>query len=265
MKKTCFLLLTLFVCSSCKNVLEEVAKKDTKQAVYYEAKLALNNRDYTGAINLLQSLGPDFLAQRDVSLVYASAYSGRCGLEFVNLVDSISNIGSSNLFLFLMQSFLGGTDQKITDCLASEAIMQSIGDQTVRVADENLLLGFSSLTKVGTVLSRYADQDADGTADAAFNHCSTTDFPDSAVREVGTGIANAIMSISAVATNISADALADIQSYCALDPSLNNLCTNTDPNAYSANEVRVLRQLLGSSDMGIGACTNFMDMACFCP
>lgn len=147
MNKFFFLFAVIVICTSCDNVFDEVAKKDTEQAVYYEAKLALNERDYTSAISLLQSLGPTFLAQRDVSLVYASAFSGRCGMEFVSLVDSLSNMGASNLFLFLMQTYTGAVDQNIADCLASEAILNGFGDYTQRIADENVLMGFSSLQK----------------------------------------------------------------------------------------------------------------------
>lgn len=263
-KKIAFLLITL-ICASCKNVLEETEKKDTEKAIYYEAKMALNNRNYGTAISLLQSLSAEFRAQREVALVYASAHSGRCGMEFVSLVESLSNFSGNNIFHFLMQGFVGGTDAKISDCQTSEGILNQVGDYTQRAPDENMLMGFSALTKVGTILSRYVDTDNDGTTDPSFNHCSTTDFPDAAVREVGTGMANAIMSITAVASDISSGTLDDIQAYCNLDSQLNVFCTNTDPAAYSPLQVAALRQLLGSSDMGIGACPNFTDMACVCP
>lgn len=265
MKKIIALLSTALLSFSCSNILEPTAKTDTEQAVFFEAKKALNDRNYASAITLLQSLGPTFLSQRNVALIYASAYSGRCGLEFVTLVEALSNSSTDNLFLFLQSTYPGGTDTRIADCLASEAILNGFGDYTQRLSDENILMGFSSLTKVGTILSRYADVDSDGVTDAAFDHCSTTDFPDSAVREIGTGVANAVLSITSVASDISSGTLEDITSYCALDSSLNVFCTNTDPNAYSALELRVFRQLIGSVDLGIGACTNFTDLACVCP
>ncbi len=265
MKKIIFLLLSTVIFSSCKNILESTGRKNTEEAVFYRAKMSLNERDYTMAIRLLESLGAPFLAQREVALVFASAYSGRCGLEFVNLVESLTNLGSDNLFPFLMDAFPGGTDSRITDCIASEEILNDLGDYTVRLSDENVLMGFSSLTKVGTILSRYVDTDSDGVADPGFDHCDLTMFPDSAVREIGTGMANAILSISAVATDISSDTLTDITEYCQLDSNLNVFCTNTESSAYSALEVRVLRQLLGSTDLGVGNCGNFTDLACFCP
>lgn len=262
MKKLLFILL-FTGCSD--NILDETAKTDTPAAIYYEAQLKMNDGDYNSAITLLQSLGPTYLSRRDVALVYASAYSGRCGLNFVNLVNQLDNVGStSTIFIYFMQLFPEGTDLKIADCVFAEGVVAALGDYSQRTDDENILMGLSSITKVGTILSRYADSDSDGVADAGFDHCDLVDFPDDAVREIGTGIANAILSISDVSASISSDALTDIMDTCALDPNLNTFCTTTDKSSYSATEVRVLRAILGSTDQGIGACPGSF-AACICP
>lgn len=264
MKKFIFLFL-LLGCS--KNILEETAKKDTPEAVYYQAKLAMNDQDYNTAINLLQSLGPTYLSQRDVALVYASAFSGRCGLNFVNLIQQLENVGSAaTLFVYLMDIFPNGSDAKIGDCQFAESTLNTLGTTTARTSDENILMGLSSITKVGTILNRYADVDNDGAADAAFDHCDLTDFPDDAVREIGTGIANAILSISQVGSAISSGTLTEITALCALNVNLNSFCTTTDKNSYSALEVSFLRSVLASTSDGIGAATcpgSFI--TCICP
>lgn len=265
MNKLFFLFSVLFFCASCRNVLQDTAKATTDDAIFYEAKLSLNDRDYTTALALIDSLSPTFLAQRDVSLVRASAYSGRCGMEFVSFVNSLSELGSNNLFLFLMQTYTGATATHVADCIAAEGILNGFGDYTQRIADENVLMGFSSLTKVGSIIAQRADLDLDDATDASFDHCDNTMFPEVDVRQVGSGIANAILSITAVASSISSGTLAQIAAFCAADASLNAICTNTDPTAYTALEVRALRQLVGSADLGIGACTNFADLACVCP
>jgi len=258
-------LLAGFFLAGCRNMYEETAKKDTPNAIFYQAKMDMNNRDYSSAIALLQTLDPVYLAQPPVALVYASAFSGRCGLEFVNFLTDLEGITSANsMFAFLMKEYPGATDAKISDCIFSEGILNSLGDQTQRSADENILMGLSSLTKIGTVLSRYADTNADGTLDPTFDHCDTTAFPDTAVRQIGSGMALAIMSISAVASDITSDTLQDITSMCALDPNLNVYCTNSDPNAFSQNEVDALRALIGSSQQGVGDCTGGF-LTCICP
>lgn len=251
--------------TGCPNVLKETAKTDTPDAVFYQAKLEMNNRNYLGAIGLLQTLGPTYLAQRHVAIVYASAFSGRCGLDFVSFVQNLENVGSAtSIFSYLMGEYPGATDPQIADCLFSESILNSLGDFTTRTDDENILMGLSSLTKVGTVLSRYADADGDGSPDAGFDHCDLTDLPDDAVREIGTGVAQAILSVSQVASDITSDALTEISDLCNLSPSLNAFCTNTDKNAYSAIEVAAFRAILGSTDAGIGSCPGGF-VACVCP
>lgn len=260
--------LLLFNLMGCnKNILEETAKTDTTQARFYEAKLQMNDGNYTTAIQILDSLGPSFLAQREVALVYASAFSGRCGLNFVNLLTQLDSVGSaSTLFVFLMNLFPEGTDSKIGDCVISESTLNTIGVYSARTADENILMGLSSITKVGTVLSRYADTDGDGSADAGFDHCDLTDFPDNAVREIGTGIANAILSINQVGSAVSTDTLSEILAICGMNPNLNVFCTTTDKTAYTATEVTFLRSILASTGEGIGAPTcpgSFI--TCICP
>ncbi|MBY0385380.1 hypothetical protein K2X05_09495 [bacterium] len=260
-------ILFSFVLVGCSNILDESAKTKTPAAIYYEAKDLMGNGNYDAAINLLQSLGPTYLSQRDVALVYASAFSGRCGLNLVNLIQQLENVGTSpTIFLFFMGLYPGGTDAKIGDCVFSESTVNTFGNYTQRTADENILMGLSSITKVGTILSRYADADNDGAADAGFDHCDLTDFPDDAVREIGTGIANAILSISAVSSTISSGALTDITAICALNVNLNSFCTTTDKNSFSATEVTFLRSVLASTSEGIGAPTcpgSFI--TCICP
>lgn len=262
MKK--IILIAFVLLTGCRNWLEETAKKETPDAVFYAAKQSMNDRNYDGAIALLQSLGPTYLAQRHVSLVYASAFSGRCGLDFVTLVNSLKDVNATSLFLYLLELNPSGTDAAIADCVFSESILNSVGDHTARISDENILMGLSSMTKVGKVLSRYADADDDGVVDGGFDHCDLNDLPDDAVREVGTGVAQAILSISAVSTEVTTGALTEITALCALDPNLNAFCTTTDKNAYTTNQVRVLRAVLGSTDQGVGACPGSF-IACVCP
>ena len=256
----CWMILGLPL-TACENF-GRVGKR-TRQGDVLRSEMRMNQRDYTGSDSDFSGDGCGYVARRDVAVVFASAYSGRCGLDFVNFVESLSGMGG-NIFLFLMGSYPSSTDQKISDCLQAETLLNAIGAAPARNAEENVLMGFSSLTKTGTVLARYADADDDGVTDASFDHCDLTDFPDTAVREIGTGLANAILSIDAVASDLVPGTLSAITSICAQDPNLNVFCTNTDATAYSVNEVRFLRALVGSSGQGIGACAgNFSD--CICP
>jgi hypothetical protein len=261
MKKYSVFFLLLMSC----NYFEDTAKKDTKEAIFYDAQRKIDKHDYDAAITLFESLDSEFRAQRDVSVIYASAYSGRCGLDFVDLVQNLTAMGSADsVFLSLMQTFPGGTDAKIADCVKAQDILNGIGDSTVRNPSENVLMGFSSFAKVGTVLSRFADTDADGALDAGFDHCDLTLLPDDAVREVGTGIAVALLSIASAGDGIGGSGLTNVTNFCALDPTLNNFCTTTDKTAFSVLEVAALRAIIGSTVQGIGACAGDFT-SCICP
>lgn len=260
-----FLLLLLStILFSCKNVFQDVEKKDTDEAIYYQAQLELNKRNFDGAVFLFELLSPAVKNSRVLAANYASAYSGRCGLDFLGLVNNLETVGDFNtIYAFLLNSYPTGTASKMADCIRAEAILDAVGDFSVRNPEENLLMAFSSLVKIGTILDHYADPDDDGDV-SDFDHCDTDIFPDEAVRHIGSGTANAILSAAASGTNVSDETLADITAFCGEHPDLSTFCTSTDPSAYSTDEVRVLRSALGSSDFGIGSCTGDL-LACACP
>lgn len=264
MKKLILLLPTLILFGCSKNLFDEIANKDTNDAKYFEAKQKINSRSYGEAIDLLESIEPSYLQVRERIPVYASAYAGRCGLEFLTLLDSIQNSpGVGTIFTLLMGAFPGALATNVQDCLRSQNIVESIGDQTVRNGDENLFLAFNSLAKIGVILSSLADADDDGTADGSFDQCNDTDFPDEMVRELGAGIGLTIASLAAIGTSYIDDATQEVQDLCDQHPDLNVFCQSTDPNGFSANEVQALRIAIGSSDLGIDSCSgnDFADCA----
>lgn len=262
--KLIFYFLLILAATGCKqNIFDEIAQKDTDEAKYFQAKMEINNRNYSTAIILLESLTPSFVAARERVSVYASAYSGRCGLEFLTLLDNLQNTGASTILSLLMGGFTGADATNVQDCIDAETILDVLGDQSQRNGNENLLMAFNGLAKVGTILSSLADIDADGNTDGTFDQCNTTDLPEPMVREVGAGIAVALLSLAAIGTSYVDDALADVNALCALDPNLNSICTNTDPATFTANEVQALRYAIGSNDVGIDSCggNNFSDCA----
>ena len=260
------LFILIFIFSGCsENLFDEIADKDTPEAVFFQAKQEIKARNYAAAISLLQSLDPLFLSDRERVPVHASAYSGRCGLEFLTLLTNLQNAGSATVLAQLMTGFPGATNLSVLDCIQAETIIEVIGDENQRNADENLLMAFNGLAKVGTILSSLADSDDDGTADAGFDQCDVTDFPEAMVRELGASVAVTLLSISAIGSSSidTGDTLTDITDICSQDPNLAVFCTSTDPSSFSANEVQAMRYIVGSNDFGIDSCggNNFSDCA----
>lgn len=244
------------------NIFDEIADKDSPDAIFFQAKQEINRRDYGAAIALLESLDPSYLSLRTRRPIYASAYAGRCGLEFLSLLTNLQNMSSTTIMGTLMTAFPLAALSQVDDCVRAEEILNEIGEAASRLGDENLLMAFTAFAKIGTILSALADTDGDGGVDASFNQCDNTDFPESYVREIGSGLSQAILSLSAIGTDYVDDALGDVTAICDTDPNLNAFCTTTDPSSFTANEVQFLRYAIGSSDLGINSCGGANFTAC---
>ena len=163
---------------------------------------------------------------------------------------------------------------QVDDCIESQRLLVSASaSASSRTVDENLLLSFVSLTKLGAILSAFADQDEDGEPDAGWNHCQEADFPEAYVREIGVGLAFFLESFAAAGTDIAGGTLGDLEEACSQHPLLTDACSKTDPASYSADEVKVLRSLVAAENLaslpttvvgiGIGACSD-LQTDCIC-
>lgn len=251
--------ILLFSLGCSENLFDEIADKDTDEAIYFEAKQQINARNYSAAITLLESLSASFRTARERLPIYASAYSGRCGLEFLTLLNSLQNTGSSTVLGTLMGAFPGATKSGASgheDCTTATDALATIGNESVRDGDENLLMAFTALSKIGTILSAFADTDDDGAADGTFDQCvdDNNNLPEARVRDIGASFATAILSLTAIGTSYIDGALADVNALCALDPQLAAVCTSTDPASFTAAQVQALRYAIGSNDFGIDSC-----------
>lgn len=262
--------MTLIIFSGCtENLFDEIAEKDTEEAIYFDAKQAINARNYTQAITLLESLSSSFVTERERIPVYASAYAGRCGLEFLTLLNSLQNTGSSTVLGTLMAAFPGATKTSAgghEDCTtATDFMVNNIGDEFDRDGNENLLMAFTSLAKIGTILSAFADTNDDGTADVTFDQCvnDNDNLPEARVRDIGASFATAVLSLGAIGASYVDDAITDVNEICDADPQLAVFCTATDPSSFTAAQVQALRYAIGSNDFGIDSCggNDFSDCA----
>ena len=252
------LLICILALGSCtRNYFDEFAKKDTKEALFFDAKLKLDESDFSTAIARFNSLStnhPGYYADNSMASLHASAYAGRCGLDFISLLTNIQNAPPGALFSLLMSSFPGATTTSYTDCLDAENLLETIGDHTVRSGDENLLMAFLSLAKIGVILSSRADADDDQATDAGFDQCNTTHLPTIEAREIGSGLSHMILSLAAVGTSYID--VSEITTMCGLDPQLAAFCNTTDPTTFTDPQLSVLRVAVGASDTGINSCAD---------
>jgi len=255
-----FGLALLILCGCSENILDRTAEKDTTEAILFEANQALNKRDYDRALLLFNTLDPAVLADRDVALKVTSAYSGRCGLEFITMVEALGDASVSSIFGLLMAGFPLATQDKLLDCDEAEARLKAIGNETVRNIDENLLAAFNGFTEIGTLLASVADNNADGVVDPTFDQCDAGDISDAQVESVGAALAFILKSFAGIGEDF-AD-VDEINDACA-DPNFAAICEK-DNGGFSVNEIKVLRGFIGSSDVGIGSCGPIGDVSCLC-
>lgn len=232
------------------NFLSESAQRDTPEAIIFEAEKLLNQRLYSEAITQIETLGATDLARRDVVALRASAYAGRCGLDFISLVQSLQNVSvTDSLFEILLTALKSAT--AYTDCRSAEDLIESIAASAgSRTTNENLLMAFISLAKIGAVLAVDADTDNDGVANAGYNACTAAGgLDDTQAGEIGTAIAHAAQSLSGI-TGIADTVSSNLTTLCGL---LAGACTIVDPAGFSALQLHAIRTAAhDSGSLGLG-------------
>lgn len=269
-------LLGLVFCTalpSCSvNILETFADTQTDAALFFDAKMRINNGDYTGALGQFSLMSSAYLDRREVKGVHASAYAGVCGVDFLDMVDALANLGSTRIMIWLMSTFQGGNATKQNACIQAETLIKEIGTLGAsRTADENLLMAMVGFAKMGAIISRYGDiAPADGAVDGGFDPCNVGALPSPDAKEIATGFNITMDALENIGSStIGAGALTDVTTACGFLPvGYLPLCDDppqVDTTDIDANEEKGIRSLINESqDVGLGTCTGDA-AACACP
>jgi hypothetical protein len=268
-KPTLFLLFSfIFSLTGCPNAFQESAQKTSNEAVYFAAQRDLDASDYTAAITKLLSLTSAYKSKREVVATIASAYAGRCGLQFLTLVQLISDNPGTRLFPLLLSNFRDATASNLADCVEGERWLRTLAPTngfSDLTGDENVMLAMLSLAKVGAALGAYGDLNHDGTVDVGFDTCDPLKLPDATAREIGTGITLAIGSLAASGATIGSTAFSAVSSLCSSLPAGFDFCSVYTPADFTSNQVKALNGLTKSQDaIGLGSCAD-TTANCVCP
>ncbi len=249
--------------SSCTNLFEGSAVKTGDAAILLEARKKMDAYDWTGAIAKIASLSAVYQAKREVKALLASAYAGRCGLDFLTIANNLENPGASNLFEILVAAFPGATAAQVTDCELAETTLKGIDTvATNRNADENVLMAFVGFAKMAVIASHHLDTNADGLANNAVDPCTLSDAD---AAELVTGLANALTSLAAATVDIGGDATASITEGCDalndIDPTY-NICAVTDTASVTTEHRQAIRGVVSETTGGLGVrfCANGVDL-----
>jgi hypothetical protein len=262
------MIFTVFVgCSG--NVLSGFASTDTDAALIYQAKQAINAQNYQEAINIItlqvSSSGQTLVEARET---LASAYAGKCGLNFINYTESLSNAVGGSAFQLMSFPFIGETVDP-DSCLLSAQTMDLIGPTVSRNIDQNTFTAIVGMVMLGSATRQYTDDNpigGDGTQDAPNISCGLTN---SQIDKIVLGYAYVAQNFTALSSSVlgstSYDAISDSIAICEAVAGVS--CTNTDPNNVSNNVRNTLKDLLNTLDYGVGLASgaNPIAVALACP
>ncbi len=240
--------LFFLLLGSCANIFSDLAQKDTDNAKVFEIKNKIDNSNWTGAINDIAALNTDLKARRDIIVLKASAYAGRCGLDVLTVLNNMATSGGASLFIILMKAFPYASTNSVNDCIAAQDALNTIGSETVRTVDENLLMAFVSFAKIGSILNRDADTDHDNVVDSSYEG-TRCGISNGTLGEIGYSIALASLSLTSAGTSIPVAVLPPRTSIARnrmeLPPGTGCLAAILDPPAAFAE--RRVRTLIGRS------------------
>jgi hypothetical protein len=278
LKGAVFVLVFAAGTSCSQNILSTFADKNTDAAKYIEAQKLIDGEKYDDAIAVLLSASADFQTDRKFKSLLASAYAGRAGLNFLDLIQSFQDASGVTLFSLLMPSFhsadMTALTSKVMDLDQAADTLKSIAsDPAQRSQDENILMVLVSFAKIGYILNTYTDTDHNGSVDGTFTDaCSTADTPgtsigDTAVAHIGLALVNALNALPEITNNFTSNVLGSIDDCQSdIEPYMPGVCSADDTSDFSAAALLGFRSLIKESDaMGLGVSCSGDVSACHCP
>ncbi|MBC7420479.1 MAG: hypothetical protein H7328_07090 [Bdellovibrio sp.] len=263
--KKSYLVFLILACGCSQNLLTNLSSKTTDEALLEDAQKAVNAQQYQSAIDIItlkvSSGGRSKVLAKEI---LASGYAGRCGLNFIDFVTSLSSTVSTSAFKIVSAPFVGRAIDP-TSCLQSLNTLESIAPNASRTSSQNAFAAVVGMSLMGTGVRNSTDIDGinnygDGTQDANGISCSLTNTQvDLIILGFGFMSQNfSALSSSQIGSN-SQTSLNVIISKCVAIAG--GSCSITDP-ASITNPIRdTIRDLMNTSDYGIGTFHPANDLA----
>lgn len=157
MKKIIICLLFIFSQSCQKNLLEGFGSQDVDDFHYNDALEALNEQRYADSIAIItQQMSAAGQAQVKSRELLASAYAGRCGLNFVDYTSRLAEQSSGSPLRLTMYPFVG----RIADpsfCRLSLDTIELLGPTELRTTNQNTFAAVVGMVLLGASLRTSAD------------------------------------------------------------------------------------------------------------
>ncbi len=248
---TCLLTNLLFGCSN--NILSELGSKNSDDALIFDAKTAVNAQLYDSAINII-TLKVSVSGQLKVQAreVLASAYAGKCGLNFINYTSGLATATTGSAFRLASAPFVG-IPVLPASCLASLLTLDLIGPNAQRTLNQNAFASVVGMVLMGSATRFYTDNipvNGDGVQDAVNISCGLTNAQ---IDNVILGYAYMAQNFSALSGQIGASSSTTISgSITTCTAIAGSSCSNTDPTQITTQMRDTMRKLLNTVQYGIG-------------
>lgn len=254
MKKLIFIFLLLpLACSQ--NFLQDMSSISPDEDNYSKAMDALNDESYDLAISIVNNnITPTGQTVPKVRELLASAYAGKCGLNFLDYTQKLTENNSGSSMSNLMRPFV----QVAVDppsCRLALQTMELIGPTELRTANQNIFTSVTGMVLMGTALRGYADISptlGDGSPD--INLC--TGFTDAQVDDIIIGFGFFNKNFSSVSSTMigsySSFVLGDVVTMCS-DVAGAAACAITNPADITMPMRDIFRDLVNTQEYGIGA------------
>lgn len=264
MKKIVLVLSIIGAFVGCNgNLYKEMANKNADDALIFDAKTAVNAQDYDNAINILTNqLSANGKIKTEARETLASAYAGKCGLNFVNYVNALAAANSGSAFQLAAAPFIGLAVNS-NYCLMSLQTLDLIGTNATRTTDQNAFAAVVGMVLMGTSTRTATDNIpllGDGTQDAPNISCDTVAVTNAQVDQIilGYGYMSTNLaaltsaqlgnSSSATFTTATAQCEAAIQAVAGAGAT----CKITDPALITTQLRDTMRDLLNTVQYGVG-------------
>lgn len=242
------------------------ADKTGDDALTYQAKQYIDSGDYTNALTSIAQLSTTRRNSHAGRVLEATAYAGKCGLNFLALADDVANQvgkGTKTLMAALLTEMKGATSY--ADCSSAETLLLGVATADM-TSDDWIFLTFLEFAKIGAVLEVSADGSSHSGAVAnGYDTCSTANISDLQVGEIGASINIALSSLAHSGVSLSGLNTSQFTTYCGSF----NMCNNTTAASFVGNTfgLYALRTLIKANEMGLNTCggASGSSAACTCP
>lgn len=268
LKKSLMVFLSILQLSCAQNVFTGFSTTTSDAALLVDARTALNNQDYQVAIDIiLNQLSNEGRQKTEAKELLAGGYAGKCGLNFLSFIESLSKAATGTAFILTSAPFVGVVVDPAS-CLLALNTMNSIAPSASRTTSQNVFAAIAGMSLMGSATRLYTDNsptNGNGTQDSAGISCTLTDAQ---VDDVILGFGFMSENFSALGTSqlgANGAAFSDLMNLCS---TLGTSCNVTSASSITPTLRTVFRKLMNTVEYGVGTVVtsgNPVAIATACP